>query len=70
MTQKTQCQQVLDWLKREPITAMQALAHLSCFRLAARVHELKDSGHKINKRMVEVYDRHGAVRYIAQYWMA
>ena len=33
-----------DWLKREPITAIQALAHIRCMRLAARIDELRHEG--------------------------
>ena len=39
---------ILGYLKRhKTITAIQALDAIGCFRLAARVQELRDSGHKI-----------------------
>ena len=48
-----QASRVLDWLKSgKPITAMQALNHLGCLRLAARIDELRTSGHAIETQMV------------------
>ena len=49
----SQNEAVLQWLKREPITPIQALAHLRVMRLAARVNDLKNQGHAIHTRMVE-----------------
>lgn len=66
---KTQCQQVLDWIKREPITQMQALAHLGVFRLASRINDLRNQGVAINSSMVEVVDRFGRSRRVAKYSM-
>ena len=31
----------------------QALAHIGCFRLAARIRDLKDAGHQITAQMIE-----------------
>lgn len=39
--------QILNHLKKGPITPMQALNKYGCMRLAARVHGLRGSGHKI-----------------------
>lgn len=50
MTNATQREQVLDYLKRQGddgITPLQALVHLSCFRLAARIYELRQLGHNV-----------------------
>jgi len=49
----SQNEAVLNWLKREPITPAQALAHIGCFRLAARIRDLKDAGHQITAQMIE-----------------
>ena len=38
---------ILDLLKRGPVTPMDALAKLGCFRLAARVRELREEGYPI-----------------------
>ena len=39
--------QILDHLESKPITAMDALNDYGCFRLAARINELRMSGHNI-----------------------
>ena len=39
--------QILDHLTSKPITAMDALNDYGCFRLAARINELRMSGHDI-----------------------
>jgi hypothetical protein len=44
---------LLDHLQRQPsITPVEALAQYGCFRLAARVHELRQAGHDILTDMV------------------
>ena len=54
---------LLQWLKREPITPAQALAHLGCFRLAARVRDLKDDGYQIRTEMIETANGKHVARY-------
>ena len=39
--------QILDHLTSKPITAMDALNDYGCFRLAARINELRMNGHNI-----------------------
>jgi len=44
----TQAGKILDHLThRGPITAMDALNHYGCFRLAARIKDLRNEGHDI-----------------------
>lgn len=43
----TQAQQILSMLQRGPVTAMDALQHCNCFRLAARIKDLREAGHDI-----------------------
>lgn len=45
--QMSQNQQILGLLKKGPITAMDALQKAQCFRLAARINDLKALGHNI-----------------------
>jgi len=40
--------QILNHLRKEPITALDALDKFGCFRLAARIQELRMRGHKIH----------------------
>jgi hypothetical protein len=59
----TQTAQILEMLKRGPVTAMDALNTCNCFRLAARIKDLRDAGHEIetetrtldNKKTIAVY---------------
>ncbi len=45
--------QILDHLTSKPITAMDALNDYGCFRLAARINELRMSGHDIRTEIKE-----------------
>lgn len=38
---------ILDMLQRGPVTALDALNKANCFRLAARIAELRQQGHEI-----------------------
>lgn len=53
MKRQTQKQKILNHLKNVgPINPIMALELFGCFRLAARIDELKKSGLPIKKRMV------------------
>jgi hypothetical protein len=41
----------LQALQKGELTAIDALKKFGCFRLAARIYRLRQSGHKIEKRM-------------------
>jgi hypothetical protein len=40
--------QILNHLTKGPITAIEALNHYGCFRLAARINDLRTEGHNIH----------------------
>lgn len=44
---------ILNYLKRRPITPIQALEKFGCLRLAARIEELRSEGHSIETERVE-----------------
>lgn len=48
------------------ITPLEALDKFGCFRLGARIFELKEEGHPIEREMVEVETRDGTTR-VARY---
>ena len=58
----SQTTQIFDMLKRGPVTAMDALQQAGCFRLAARIADLRQQGHHIETETIEVNGKH-----IAQY---
>ena len=67
---QTQCERLLEHLKLGlPLTAHKALYGYSCLRLAARIHDLKQMGHQIERRMVEVQTRDGRKARVAEYFL-
>lgn len=55
--------EILAWLKRKPITALDALQHIGCFRLAARIEELRRDGWEI-ETVREEHDGGWHARYV------
>ena len=49
----SQTEQLLAALKRGPVTPLDALRDFGCFRLAARVEELRKSGFNVVTEMAE-----------------
>ena len=47
----SQNDKVLDMLRRGPVTPFEALTEAGCFRLAARVGELRDQGYEIHTEL-------------------
>ena len=65
---KSQCERLLEHLKAGlPLTAHKALYGYSCSRLAARMWDLRQMGHQIERRMVEVPTRDGRRARVAEY---
>jgi hypothetical protein len=50
----SQCADILEALRRGPITPLEALKDHGCLRLAARIEELRSDGHTIVTEMVKV----------------
>lgn len=46
----TQSEWILNQLKQAPLTAIEALEGCGCFRLAARIKELRQQGHDIQTK--------------------
>jgi len=63
----TQNEMVLGWLKKAPIGPLEAMKELGIMRLAARVKDLRDDGHKIQTDWNYVIDRYGEERRVARY---
>lgn len=63
----TQAARILAWLESgRSITPLEALDRFGCFRLGARILELRRQGHAIASRMV-VATAEG--KRVAQYWL-
>ena len=48
----SQTAEILRHLKRRPITAIDALRDYQCFRLAARINDLRMDGHDIQTDII------------------
>ncbi len=63
----SQCDAILQHLKAgRLVDGMTALHKFGCFRLAARILELRQRGHKIQSKRITT--RTG--RHVALYWLA
>ena len=60
---------ILQHLKTKPLTALDALFDYGCFRLAARVFDLRAKGYRIESREVRSIDRHGVEKRYSQYYL-
>lgn len=50
---ESQNAKILEWLLQgNKITALEALKEFQCFRLASRIHDLRDKGWTIDKEMI------------------
>ena len=63
----TQNEMVLAWLKKSHIGPLEAMKELGIMRLAARIKDLRDDGHKIDMSWNYVTDRYGEERRVARY---
>ena len=63
-----QCQQILDYMRRfGSINPLQALQDIGCFRLAARISDLKKQGYGIISVRVHYNTRLGEAKYFNEY---
>ena len=61
-----QSDRILDHLRRGPITGIEALNLYGCFRLAARVNDLKKLGHDIATETVKKDKKSYASYYLRE----
>lgn len=54
---KSQNQQILQRLSRGPMTALDALQECGCFRLSARIYDLRSEGHLIAAETIKINDK-------------
>ena len=64
----TQLQRLLEHLKKgNRNTPIEALREFGIFRLAARINDLRARGYSIERELVPVKDRLGALKRVAEY---
>jgi len=59
----SQTTDILEHMKREPITAIEALTQYGCFRLAARIKDLREDGHEIETTTLELPNGKSIAKY-------
>jgi len=60
----TQAESILSYMKKSSITSIDALKLFGCFRLAARIKDLRNKGHLIH---TEIIKENG--KQYARYWL-
>ena len=64
---KSQNAQILRWLKKgRSLTPRKALLLFDCFRLSARIYDLRDAGYDIKMRLKAVGPKK---KYVAEYYL-
>lgn len=67
----SQATQILRWLQAgKKLTPQDALREFGCFRLAARINDLRRDGYKINTERKRVISADGTLAIVAEYWIA
>ena len=64
---KSQTERILGHLRIAPITPLEALKYAGCWRLGARIYDLRKLGHKIDTEIVTVTNNRGEVKRVAMY---
>lgn len=59
----SQTSDILAHMKREPITAIEALSRYGCFRLAARIKDLREEGYEIETTTLELPNGKSIAKY-------
>ncbi len=64
----TQSESILHYIQTYgSITPADALREFSCMRLAARIYDLENAGHKIKSELIETKNRNGESVRVASY---
>ena len=64
----SQTQEILDYIRDNgSITTKQATEEIGCYRLPARIYEIRAFGIEVQKEMVEVLNRKGETCRVARY---
>ena len=65
----SQNEKILKYLQthKRGITPLIAYEKFGCLRLSGRIFDLKEQGYKIYTNIIEVPDRYGEIKKVAQY---
>ena len=71
MSKETQCQLILEYIDEfGSITPLEAMRDIGCYRLSARISDLKKKGFPIETKKETVLNRRGKQSRIARYSLA
>ena len=71
MEKVTQASLIIEYLEEfGSITPLEAIRDIGCYRLSARISDIKDMGVPIKTEMVNVKNRRGKYSRIARYSLA
>lgn len=63
---ESQCHQIVELLRQGPLTPQDALQKIGCFRLAARIHELRKAGYEIKQVLKTRNGKHFAEYHLKE----
>lgn len=67
-TTESQCTKILAYLQTgKSITGMEALKKFDCFRLGARIYDLKDRGYAIESELIQLPNGKRVARYTLKF---
>lgn len=67
---RKQADRILAYMREHgAVTPLDALLEIGCMRLGARIYDLKQAGHPIKARLVEVPTRAGRLARVAEYYI-
>lgn len=67
----SQCKEILDYMrKHKGITQADAVAKLNCYRLSARIYDLRKEGHNVKTKKIISKKSNGTVYSYAFYFLA
>lgn len=70
ITKATQTQEILDYMKAgNHIDPLKALNFFGCFRLAARIADIRRMGYEVNSKLVLIVHPNGATKKYKEYWI-
>lgn len=68
MSKQTQVQLVLDYIDEfGSITPLEAMRDIGCYRLSARIADIKKLGYPVKTELVPVLNRRGKTSMVARY---
>lgn len=69
MNKQNQKKKILEYMKEHKTITQREAISIGCYRLSARIYDLRDDGVPIGCEMVRVENADGTHTYIGKYWL-